>query len=207
MLMFFLPATVLYLLLMCKQDDPSLMNFPPLPALESLWETKVFGVFLLWFFFQALFYLLPIGKVSWSVAIGSLWIINLWVRLKGGLYLQCGDVESTLIPLIIADFCELKITQFLKNLMSVHFIALWWKRQKAQYRSSNQSMDNICLIEIQKNFRYLTSKPEDSLIPSVLLITSRKNIPCFTVQLSFLGSCYYLSQLYWSSKWSTMLFL
>lgn len=63
MLMFFLPATVLYLLLMCKQDDPSLMNFPPLPALESLWETKVFGVFLLWFFFQALFYLLPIGKV------------------------------------------------------------------------------------------------------------------------------------------------
>uniref|UniRef100_A0A8C9FF93 Uncharacterized protein n=1 Tax=Pavo cristatus TaxID=9049 RepID=A0A8C9FF93_PAVCR len=66
-LMFFLPATVLYLLLMCKQDDPSLMNFPPpLPALESLWEAKVFGIFLLWFFFQALFYLLPIGKVSWS---------------------------------------------------------------------------------------------------------------------------------------------
>ncbi|XP_015712733.1 delta(14)-sterol reductase LBR isoform X1 [Coturnix japonica] len=63
-LMFLLPATVLYLLLMCKQDDPSLMNFPPpLPALESLWEAKVFGVFLLWFFFQALFYLLPIGKV------------------------------------------------------------------------------------------------------------------------------------------------
>ncbi|XP_042738454.1 delta(14)-sterol reductase LBR isoform X7 [Lagopus leucura] len=64
MLIFLLPATVLYLLLMCKQDDPSLMNFPPpLPTLESLWETKVFGVFLLWFFFQALFYLLPIGKV------------------------------------------------------------------------------------------------------------------------------------------------
>lgn len=86
MLIFLLPATVLYLLLMCKQDDPSLMNFPPpLPTLKSLWETKVFGVFLLWFFFQALFYLLPIGKVSWLVAIGSLWIINLWVRLKGGL--------------------------------------------------------------------------------------------------------------------------
>ncbi|KFU99847.1 Lamin-B receptor [Tauraco erythrolophus] len=63
-LMFFLPATVLYLLLMCKQDDPSLMNFPPpLPALESLWEARVFGVFLLWFFLQALFSLLPIGKV------------------------------------------------------------------------------------------------------------------------------------------------
>ncbi|NXP06736.1 LBR protein, partial [Thinocorus orbignyianus] len=63
-LIFFLPATVFYLLLMCKQEDPSLMNFPPpLPALESLWETRVFGVFLLWFFLQALFYLLPIGKV------------------------------------------------------------------------------------------------------------------------------------------------
>ncbi|KFO82648.1 Lamin-B receptor [Cuculus canorus] len=63
-LIFFLPATVFYLLLMCKQDDPSLLNFPPpLPALESLWEARVFGVFLLWFFLQALFYLLPIGKV------------------------------------------------------------------------------------------------------------------------------------------------
>ncbi|KAM9383026.1 delta(14)-sterol reductase LBR [Phaethornis superciliosus] len=64
MLIFLLPATVFYLLLICKQDDPSLLNFPPpLPALESLWEPRVFGVFLLWFFLQALFYLLPIGKV------------------------------------------------------------------------------------------------------------------------------------------------
>ncbi|NWX40574.1 LBR protein, partial [Steatornis caripensis] len=64
MLIFFLPATVLYLLSMCKQDDPSLINFPPpLPTLESLWEARVFGVFLLWFFLQALFCLLPIGKV------------------------------------------------------------------------------------------------------------------------------------------------
>ncbi|KAK2531956.1 Lbr [Columba guinea] len=63
-LIFFLPAAVFYLLLMCKQDDPSLMNFPPpLPPLESLWEARVFGVFLLWFFLQALFYLLPVGKV------------------------------------------------------------------------------------------------------------------------------------------------
>ncbi|KGL85428.1 Lamin-B receptor [Tinamus guttatus] len=64
MLILFLPAMVMYLLLMCKQDDPSLLNFPPpLPAWESLWETKVFGIILLWFFLQALFYLLPIGKV------------------------------------------------------------------------------------------------------------------------------------------------
>ncbi|XP_019405089.1 PREDICTED: lamin-B receptor isoform X1 [Crocodylus porosus] len=60
----FLPATVLYLLLMCKQEDPSIMNFPPpLPSFDSLWETRVFGVWLVWFFLQALFYLLPVGKV------------------------------------------------------------------------------------------------------------------------------------------------
>ncbi|KAL8185507.1 UNVERIFIED_CONTAM: hypothetical protein K2H54_054269 [Gekko kuhli] len=63
-MIFLMPATVFYLLLMCKQKDPSVLNFPPpLPAFDSLWETRVFGVFLLWFFLQALFYLLPIGKV------------------------------------------------------------------------------------------------------------------------------------------------
>ncbi|TFK09772.1 biogenesis of lysosome-related organelles complex 1 subunit 5 [Platysternon megacephalum] len=62
-MIFFLPATIFYLLLMCKQEDPSVMNFPPLPAFDSLWETRVFGVFLLWFFLQALFSLLPVGKV------------------------------------------------------------------------------------------------------------------------------------------------
>ncbi|NXS93631.1 LBR protein, partial [Jacana jacana] len=71
-LIFFLPATVFFLLLMCKEEDPSLMNFPPpLPALESLWETRVFGVFLLWFFLQALFYLLPIGKVVEGLPLSS----------------------------------------------------------------------------------------------------------------------------------------
>ncbi|XP_077669816.1 delta(14)-sterol reductase LBR isoform X3 [Eretmochelys imbricata] len=62
-MIFFLPATVFYLLLKCKQEDPSVMNFPPLPAFDSLWETRVFGVFLLWFFLQALFSLLPVGKI------------------------------------------------------------------------------------------------------------------------------------------------
>ncbi|XP_026978097.1 delta(14)-sterol reductase LBR isoform X1 [Sagmatias obliquidens] len=59
-----LPAFLFLLLLMCKQEEPSLLNFPPpLPALYDLWETRVFGAYLLWFFLQALFYLLPIGKV------------------------------------------------------------------------------------------------------------------------------------------------
>lgn len=61
---FFLPATVFYLLLMGKQKDPSFLNFPPpFPTFDSLWEMRVFGIFLLWFLLQVLFNLLPIGKV------------------------------------------------------------------------------------------------------------------------------------------------
>ncbi|XP_032145290.1 delta(14)-sterol reductase LBR isoform X5 [Sapajus apella] len=64
LIMFGLPVFLFLLLLMCKQKDPSLLNFPPpLPALYELWETRVFGVYLLWFLIQALFYLLPVGKV------------------------------------------------------------------------------------------------------------------------------------------------
>ncbi|XP_057382749.1 delta(14)-sterol reductase LBR isoform X1 [Balaenoptera acutorostrata] len=59
-----LPAFLFLLLLMCKQEEPSLLNFPPpLPALYDLWETRIFGAYLLWFFLQVLLYLLPIGKV------------------------------------------------------------------------------------------------------------------------------------------------
>ncbi|XP_037678844.1 delta(14)-sterol reductase LBR [Choloepus didactylus] len=63
-IMLSLPAFLFLLLLMCRQADPRLLNFPPpLPALHDLWETRVLGVYLFWFFLQALFYLLPIGKV------------------------------------------------------------------------------------------------------------------------------------------------
>ncbi|MBZ3876415.1 Lamin-B receptor [Sciurus carolinensis] len=65
LIMLGLPVFLFLLLLMCKQKDPSLLNFPPpLPNLYDLWETRVCGVYLLWFFAQALFYLLPIGKVA-----------------------------------------------------------------------------------------------------------------------------------------------
>ena len=65
LIMLGLPACLCLLLLMCKQKEPSLLNFPPpLPAWQDLWETRVFGVYILWFLMQALFYLLPVGKVS-----------------------------------------------------------------------------------------------------------------------------------------------
>ncbi|KAF6073383.1 lamin B receptor [Phyllostomus discolor] len=64
LIMLGLPTFLFLLLLTCKQKEPSLLNFPPpLPALSGLWETRVFGAYLLWFFVQALFYLLPIGRV------------------------------------------------------------------------------------------------------------------------------------------------
>ncbi|XP_029984438.1 delta(14)-sterol reductase LBR isoform X4 [Sphaeramia orbicularis] len=61
----FLPAWVLFLLLQVNMEDPSLVNFPPpLPPLETLWDTQAFGIVILWILFQALLYVLPVGKLS-----------------------------------------------------------------------------------------------------------------------------------------------
>uniref|UniRef100_A0A4W3JDQ6 Delta(14)-sterol reductase LBR n=1 Tax=Callorhinchus milii TaxID=7868 RepID=A0A4W3JDQ6_CALMI len=63
-MVFLLPATVFILLLMCGQEDSSILSFPPqVPPLETLWACTALGIFVLWFLFQALLYLLPIGKI------------------------------------------------------------------------------------------------------------------------------------------------
>ncbi|KAJ8397672.1 hypothetical protein AAFF_G00436710 [Aldrovandia affinis] len=63
-MLLFLPATVFVLLLTCSQENASILNFPsPLPALHTLWSSQVFGIMLLWFLFQAVLYVLPVGKV------------------------------------------------------------------------------------------------------------------------------------------------
>ncbi|XP_078398953.1 delta(14)-sterol reductase LBR [Cetorhinus maximus] len=63
-IMILLPAAVILLLLMCAQEDASVLNFPPqIPALQTLWSSTALGIFVLWFLFQALLYLLPIGKI------------------------------------------------------------------------------------------------------------------------------------------------
>uniref|UniRef100_A0A667YC87 Delta(14)-sterol reductase LBR n=1 Tax=Myripristis murdjan TaxID=586833 RepID=A0A667YC87_9TELE len=60
----FLPAWVLFLLLQVTLVDPSLANFPPpLPPLETLFDGQALGIVLLWTLFQALLYILPVGKV------------------------------------------------------------------------------------------------------------------------------------------------
>ncbi|KAM6964810.1 delta(14)-sterol reductase LBR [Aplochiton taeniatus] len=61
----FLPSMVSFLLLMCGLEDPRLANFPPpVPQLESLWDRRACGLVLLWILFQALLYVLPVGKLS-----------------------------------------------------------------------------------------------------------------------------------------------
>ncbi|KAF7690058.1 delta(14)-sterol reductase LBR [Silurus meridionalis] len=63
-LLLLLPVVVLALLILCGQKDSSLLSFPRmLPPLDSLWDWQVFGITLLWLLFQAVLFLLPIGKV------------------------------------------------------------------------------------------------------------------------------------------------
>uniref|UniRef100_A0A8C6S4M6 Delta(14)-sterol reductase LBR n=1 Tax=Neogobius melanostomus TaxID=47308 RepID=A0A8C6S4M6_9GOBI len=68
----FLPGWVLFLVLQGNQADPSLMNFPPpLPALQSLWDVQALGIVVLWMLFQALLYVLPVGKLSEGMPLRS----------------------------------------------------------------------------------------------------------------------------------------
>lgn len=65
LIMLGLPTFLFLLLLLCKEKEPSLLNFPPpMPALSELWDTRAFAIYFFWFSLQALFYILPIGKVS-----------------------------------------------------------------------------------------------------------------------------------------------
>ncbi|XP_051880913.1 delta(14)-sterol reductase LBR [Pristis pectinata] len=67
-----LPVVLILLLLMCAQDDPSILSFPPrIPPLQTLWNGTALGIFVLWFLFQALLYLLPIGKVIEGVPLAN----------------------------------------------------------------------------------------------------------------------------------------
>ncbi|KAM9355617.1 delta(14)-sterol reductase LBR isoform 2-T2 [Pholidichthys leucotaenia] len=68
----FLPAWVLFLILQVSQEDPSLTNFPPpLPPLEAFWDPRALGFVILWILFQALLYVLPVGKLSEGMPLRS----------------------------------------------------------------------------------------------------------------------------------------
>lgn len=68
----FLPAWVLFVILQVNLGDPSLANFPPpLPPLETFWDAQAFGFVVLWMLFQALLYVLPVGKLSEGMPLRS----------------------------------------------------------------------------------------------------------------------------------------
>lgn len=61
----FLPAWVLFVILQGNLTDPSLINAPPpLPPLDTFWDAQALCFVILWILFQALLYILPVGKVS-----------------------------------------------------------------------------------------------------------------------------------------------
>ncbi|XP_062406907.1 delta(14)-sterol reductase LBR [Sardina pilchardus] len=63
-MLLFLPSVVLLLLLQVSLKDTSLLTLPAsFPSAEVLWDWQVFGLVILWLFFQALLYMLPLGKV------------------------------------------------------------------------------------------------------------------------------------------------
>ncbi|CAH2325201.1 delta(14)-sterol reductase [Pelobates cultripes] len=64
LLLFVIPGTVFYLLLTCNTEEASVLRIPgPLPPLETLWDTTAVTVLLAWISFQAILYMLPMGKV------------------------------------------------------------------------------------------------------------------------------------------------
>lgn len=66
---FFMPATVFYLLLTCRTEQASVLNFPPpLPPMSSLWNPHTFLLLLGWVGLQAALYMLPMGKVMLGLA-------------------------------------------------------------------------------------------------------------------------------------------
>ncbi|CAM4578050.1 delta(14)-sterol reductase TM7SF2 isoform X3 [Lepidochelys kempii] len=69
-LIFLMPATVFYLLLTCRTEQASVLNFPPpLPPLSTLWSPHTFLLLLAWVGLQAALYMLPMGKVTEGIVL------------------------------------------------------------------------------------------------------------------------------------------
>ncbi|KAJ6654185.1 hypothetical protein lerEdw1_007282 [Lerista edwardsae] len=102
--LFLLPATVIYLLLVCRTEQARLFSLPfPLPTLQSLWSPQDLALVLGWIGLQAVLYMLPTGKVVEGIPLRdksrlqyringsrSMWLTALVVgaSLAGGLRLS-----------------------------------------------------------------------------------------------------------------------
>nr|DBA27307.1 TPA: hypothetical protein GDO54_011469 [Pyxicephalus adspersus] len=70
-MMLSLPPLLFYLLYQCTQKNVPLFSFYSYSALVDLWNPTVLGYFTLWILLNALFYLLPIGKVAYGVPLDN----------------------------------------------------------------------------------------------------------------------------------------
>uniref|UniRef100_H3AEQ2 Delta(14)-sterol reductase TM7SF2 n=1 Tax=Latimeria chalumnae TaxID=7897 RepID=H3AEQ2_LATCH len=87
---FFLPATVLYLLLTCYTEDASIWNFsPPVPTLGTLWNSNTLLLYLAWIGFQAVLYMLPVGKVVEGMVLRDETRLKYRINGSVALFLQC----------------------------------------------------------------------------------------------------------------------
>lgn len=75
--MFFLPAWVLFLVVQVNQKDPSLANLPALPPAETFWDPQALALVVLWTLFQAVLYMLPVGKVGEEAYNPHVWLVGL----------------------------------------------------------------------------------------------------------------------------------
>uniref|UniRef100_A0A7N8Y2W9 Delta(14)-sterol reductase LBR n=1 Tax=Mastacembelus armatus TaxID=205130 RepID=A0A7N8Y2W9_9TELE len=95
----FLPAWVLFLILQVNLVDPSLVNFPPpLPPLEAFWDAQALGFVTLWILFQAVLYVLPVGKVSEGMPLRS------GERLK---YRTNGEADAVAVAVMVHQDVDL----------------------------------------------------------------------------------------------------
>ncbi|XP_061462613.1 delta(14)-sterol reductase TM7SF2 isoform X2 [Rhineura floridana] len=70
LLILLMPTTVFYLLLTCRTEQASLLNFfPALPMLRSLWDPQDFVLVVAWIALQALLYVLPMGKITEGITL------------------------------------------------------------------------------------------------------------------------------------------
>ncbi|KAM4770853.1 delta(14)-sterol reductase LBR [Rhinophrynus dorsalis] len=67
----FIPPLLYVLLVLGKQKDTDIYSLYTRFAFPDLWNSRVFGFFLLWILLQALFFLLPLGKVSDGIPLAN----------------------------------------------------------------------------------------------------------------------------------------
>lgn len=145
----FLPAWVLFLVLQVNQEDPSLMNFPPpLPALESFWDVQALGVVVLWMLFQALLYVLPVGKLSEGMPLRS--GERLQYRTNGFFAIVVSAIavaaaihQGVDLTYIHSHFLQLAVAAFLISLLLSVYLYVRSRNAPAEQRALGGNSGNI----------------------------------------------------------------